>query len=147
MLNGRVGFFDDYGCLHTRSSKQNSSDVISDYEWESGAEEPQIQYGEVYCATGEESGVLLTFITVEADDPQGASDLKEGEWNAFEKDGGQMVATDVLYCDGQECIYSYHAEQYPEIPCALLDECRFWATVWDWSGNEAETYELDVVVY
>ena len=127
-------------------AKQNSSDVISDYEWEAGAEEPRIQFGEVYCATGGESGVLLTFISIEANDPQGASDLKEGEWSAYDKESEQLLVTDALYCDGQECLYSYHAEQYPEIPCSRLENFSFWATVWDWSGNEAETFELDVIV-
>ena len=125
-------------------AKQNGGDVISDYQWEPGETTPRIQYGEVYCTTSD-SGSLLTFINVQADDPQGASDLKEGEWSAYRTANDELVVTDVLYCDGQECIYSFHAEQYPEIPCSQLTEFYFLASVVDWSGNETESMELEVL--
>ena len=98
----------------------------------------------MYCTTSD-SGTLLTFINVRADDPQGASDLKEGTWSAYRVANDELVISDVLYCDNQECIYSYHAEQYPEVPCSQLNEFYFWATVVDWSGNETETMELEVL--
>ena len=125
-------------------AKQNGDEVISDYEWEPGATDPRIKYGEVYCENTD-AGVVLTFINVTADDPQGVSDLKEGEWSAYEKQSGALVTSDVLYCDGQECIYSFHASQYPEIPCSQLTTFEFWAVVWDWSGNETEPLELNVL--
>ena len=125
-------------------AKESGSDVISDYEWEPGATDPLIQNGEVYCTTGA-SDVVITYINVTALDPQGVSDLKEGEWTAYDIDTGEEVFTDALYCDGQECIYSYHAEQIPELPCSQLTEFTFWATVWDWSGNETEPLELTVL--
>ena len=98
------------GCAPGQTKQ--SGDAISDYQWDPGATEPRIQNGEVYCAT-DESGVVLTFINVTADDPQGVSDLKEGEWFAYNLDSDELITSDVLYCDGQECIYSYHAEQFP----------------------------------
>ena len=125
-------------------AKQNGDDVISDYEWEPGATEPLIQNGEVYCTVGE-SGVVVTYINVIANDPQGVSDLKEGEWTAYDIETGSEVFSDALYCDGQECIYSYHAEQIPTLPCSRLEDFAFWATVWDWSGNETEPLELTVL--
>jgi len=125
-------------------AKQNGDDVISDYEWEPGATEPLIQNGEVYCTVGE-SGVVLTYINVIANDPQGVSDLKEGEWTAYDIETGSEIFSDALYCDGQECIYSYHAEQIPTLPCSRLEDFAFWATVWDWSGNETEPLELTVL--
>lgn len=125
-------------------AKQNGDDVVSDYEWEPGATEPLIQNGEVYCTVGE-SGVVVTYINVIANDPQGVSDLKEGEWTAYDMETGSEVFSDALYCDGQECIYSYHAEQIPTLPCSRLEDFAFWATVWDWSGNETEPLELTVL--
>ena len=125
-------------------AKQNGDDVISDYEWEPGATEPLIQNGEVYCTVGE-SGVVITYINVIANDPQGVSDLKEGEWTAYNIETGSEIFSDALYCDGQECIYSYHAEQIPTLPCSRLEDFAFWATVWDWSGNETEPLELTVL--
>mgnify|MGYP006106998195 FL=1 len=130
------------GC--TPGQSKQSGDAISDYQWEPGATEPRIQNGEVYCAT-DESGVVLTFINVTADDPQGVSDLKEGEWFAYNLESDELITSDVLYCDGQECIYSYHAEQVPELPCRQLTEFAFWAVVWDWSGNETPPLELNVL--
>ena len=130
------------GC--TPGTAKQSGDAISDYEWEPGATEPIIQNGEVYCTTGV-SGVTLTYINVIANDPQGLSDLKEGEWFAYSLETDELIASDVLYCDGQECIYSYHAEQYPSLPCRQLSEFAFWAVVWDWSGNETTPMQLTVL--
>lgn len=132
-----------YACTPGQA-KQNGGDVISDYQWEPGATEPVIEYGEVYCTTSD-SDTLLTFINVQAIDPQGAADLKEGTWSAYRIANDELVVTDVLYCDGQECIYSFHAAQYPELPCAQLEEFYFLATVTDWSGNQTETVELEVL--
>ena len=125
-------------------AKQSGNDVVSDYEWDPGATEPMIQNGTVYCETGN-AGVTVTFINVIANDPQGVSDLKEGEWSAYDIESGQLIFSDPLYCDGQECIYSYHAEQIPDLPCSRLTEFEFWAVVWDWSGNETEPLELTVI--
>ena len=125
-------------------AKESDGDVISDYEWEPGATDPLIQNGEVYCTTGS-SEVNVTYINVIANDPQGVSDLKEGEWTAYDLETDELIFTDVLYCDGQECIYSYHADQIPELPCSQLTNFAFWATVWDWSGNETDPLELTVL--
>jgi|GEM_PF-5885829 len=130
------------GC--TPGQAKQSGDAISDYQWEPGATEPRIQNGEVYCGT-DESGVVLTFINVTADDPQGISDLKEGDWFAYNLGSDELIASDALYCDGQECIYSFTAEQIPEVPCRQLTEFVFWAVVRDWSGNETQPLELDVL--
>ena len=128
----------------TPAQVKQSEEAISDYEWEPGATEPVIQNGQVYCETGS-SGVTVTYINVRAADPQGVSDLKEGEWSAYDLETDQLIFSDPLYCDGQECIYSYHANQIPELPCSRLTDFVFWATVWDWSGNETEPLQLTVL--
>ena len=105
---------------------------------------PSSSKNEVYCTTGA-SDVVITHINVTALDPQGVSDLKEGEWTAYDIDTGEEIFTDALYCDGQECIYSYHAEQIPELPCSQLT-ILLWATVWDWSGTKPNHWSSPFLV-
>ena len=125
-------------------AKQSDNDIISDYQWEPGEETPRVQSGSVYCQM-DPAGFYIVFINVTADDPQGASDLKEGLWSANPIGSDTPIIEDVLYCDGQECIYSFHAQQYPEVPCALLTDFEFWAEVVDYSGNHTDPFQLDVL--
>lgn len=122
----------------------DEAEEISDWNWEAGAQEPAIGSGQVYCETGA-SGVTVFFIEVVANDPQGASDLKEGVWRAFGEGQEDPVVEDLLYCDQQECLYSFHADQYPEIACALIQDFRFTAEVFDYSGNSTGEIELTVL--
>jgi hypothetical protein len=125
-------------------SKNTDEDVISTWEWEPGAESPKIASGEVWCEMSD-AGFHVFFLDVNANDPQGASDLDEGTWSAFAPDVAEALVTDALYCDGQECIYSFHAEQHLDIPCQLIQDFVFVAEIFDYSGNSTGEFELDVL--
>ena len=124
-------------------AKQSGTDY-SNYEWEEGAQTPKIFGGEVYC-TFDEAGFYLFFIDVFVGDPQGSSDIKEGNWYAYLGDSTDILESDTLVCDGQECLSSFNADVYPSIPCAQLKDFRFEADILDYSGNRTEMFELTVL--
>ncbi len=118
-----------------------SNDDSLFFEWEEGDEAPRIANGHIYCQY-DAAEFYVFYINVTADDPQGASDIKDGVWRAYPEDSEQELADDVLVCDGNECLYSFHAEQYPEIACELLNTYRFEAEIFDWQGNSTENFDL-----
>lgn len=121
----------------------DNEEEISDWNWEPGATDPKISRGSIHCETSE-AGLILFFISVTANDPQGASDLKDGYWRAYNQ-AGQLVVEDVLYCDGTECINSFHADQYQEIACAFIQDFRFTGEVFDYSGNSTGEFDLEAL--
>lgn len=125
-------------------AKNTDETVISEWEWEPGDTEPRIASGEVRCEN-DDAGFYVFYLEVNANDPQGASDLKEGIWRAFSQGSSTPIAEDVLYCDVQECIYSFTADQYPEIPCQLIQDFSFTAEIFDYDGNSTGEFELTVL--
>jgi hypothetical protein len=118
-----------------------SNDDSLFFEWEEGDEAPRIANGHIYCQF-DAAEFFVFYINVTADDPQGASDIKDGLWRAFDPDEEDALVDDVLVCDGSECLYSFHAEQYPEIACELLSNYRFEAEIFDWQGNSTGSFDL-----
>ena len=131
-------------CEPGQAKNNADEEVISEWEWEPGDTEPRIADGQVWCEN-DSAGFYLFFIEVNANDPQGASDLKEGAWRVFSEGSSSPVVEDVLYCDGQDCIYSFTANQYPDIPCQLIESFRFVAEIFDYSGNSTGEFELTVL--
>ena len=130
---------------HARAgqAKNTNEAVISEWEWEPGDTEPRIASGEVWCEN-DIAGFYIFFLEVNANDPQGANDLDDGVWRALAQGSSEPIVEDVLYCDGQECIYSFTADQYPEIPCPLIQDFTFVAEIFDYSGNSTGEFTLTV---
>ena len=124
-------------------AKNKNEAVISEWEWEPGDTEPRIASGEVWCEN-DSAGFYIFFLEVNANDPQGANDLDDGVWKTFAEGSSEPIVEDVLYCDGQECIYSFTADQYPEVPCPLIQDFTFVAEIFDYSGNSTGEFTLTV---
>ena len=131
------------GCEPGKVMENNDDSVF--FEWEEGEEAPRIAGGHIYCEY-DPAEFFVFYINVTADDPQGASDIKEGVWRGYSEEPAtedeEPLVEDVLICDGSECIYSFHAVQYPEIACELLPGYYFEAEVFDWQGNSTDSFEL-----
>jgi len=126
------------GCEPGKVGDVNDDAIF--FEWEEGDEAPRIAEGHIYCEY-DSAEFYVFYINVTADDPQGASDIKEGVWSAY-SDTNEALVDDILFCDGNECIYSFHAEQYPDIACELIQDYRFEAEVFDWQDNSTGAFDL-----
>ena len=125
-------------------AKDGDGDVISTYEWEPGAKAPRIASGKVWCEMSS-AGLYIFFLEVNANDPQGASDLEQGIWRVYSPDVSEALVEDVLYCDGQDCIYSFHADQHLDIPCQLIEDFIFIAEIFDYARHSTGEFELNIL--
>ena len=144
MKNKGLGFlFLLLGCEPGKVSETNDEAVY--FEWEEGDDAPRIAQGHIYCEM-DPADFYVFYISVLADDPQGASDICTGcgVWRAY-NEAESMLVEDSLICDGNDCVYSFHAEQYPEIPCQLLDTFRFEAELFDYNENSTGVFDLQVL--
>ena len=109
---------------------------------------PVLIGGRIWCNQGvDEMGpVYLFFLEAEAADPQGDLDLAdEADWTATLIQGGQVMVEDVLYWEEGKYVYSFHEDQYPNIKCSELNNFRFLVQSSDWSGNQSNEIELDIL--
>lgn len=109
---------------------------------------PVLTDGRIWCNEGvDEAGpVELFFLEVEALDPQGELDLyDEATWTATLAQDGQVMIEDFLYLENGIYVYSFHQDQHPNIKCDELSMFRFIAQTTDWSGNESNLLELEII--
>ena len=143
MKNKGFGFlFLLLGCEPGKVGETNDEAIY--FEWEEGDDAPRIAQGHIYCEF-DAAEFYVFYISVLADDPQGASDIKEGVWRGYSDDSSSVLVEDVLICDGNDCVYSFHADQYPQIPCELLQDFRFEAEIFDWQQNSTGVFDLQVL--
>ena len=98
---------------------------------------------------------VITFVPVAADimleyglhcfssSVGGVETLEQGcQMHGIDAETIEALVDDILFCDGNECIYSFHAEQYPDIACELIQDYRFEAEVFDWQDNSTGAFDL-----
>jgi hypothetical protein len=111
---------------------------------------PVVTSGSVWCNTGvDENGpTSLFFLEAYAQDPQGDLDLyTEATWTATIIENDQLMVEDFLYWEDGKYVYSFHQDQQPNIKCDELSRFRFTVQTTDWSGNQSNIIDLEVLGY
>ncbi len=106
---------------------------------------PVITEGYIWCAPGSDSSGFLFFVEVQADDPQGVSNLAEfgSIVRGYTLEESLVFEDEGMVCEDGECVWSFRDGIYPPITCATADDYKFTAQLKDEDGNIGPELDLE----